>query len=52
MQETKLNDIKENIKALKDSPLYAMSLGGRELFHSNFWAWLIREDTQFINVFF
>lgn len=31
----------EMIKELKDSPLYAMSLGGRELYHSNFWAWLI-----------
>ena len=29
------------IEALKESPLYAMSLGGRELYHSNFWAWLI-----------
>ena len=45
MQETKLNDVEENIKpmieTLKNSPLYAMSLGGRELYHSNFWAWLI-----------
>lgn len=31
----------EMIKELKDSPLYAMSLGSRELYHSNFWAWLI-----------
>ena len=29
------------IKELKNSPLYAMSLGGRELYHSNFWAWLM-----------
>ena len=42
----------EMIKALKESPLYAMSLGGRELYHSNFWAWLMRKNPYIINVFF
>ena len=52
MDENKKTEIVEKIKALKDSPLYAMSLGGRELYHSNFWAWLMEQDSQFINVFF
>ena len=34
-------NVKDLIEELKNSPLYAMSLGGRELYHSNFWAWLI-----------
>lgn len=44
--------IKQMIDYLKESPLYAMSLGGRELYHSNFWAWLMRKYPGFINVFF
>lgn len=28
----------ERVMKLKDSPIYAMSLGSKELFHSNFWA--------------
>lgn len=26
---------------LSDNPLFAMSLGGKELFHSNFFFWLL-----------
>ena len=26
---------------LSDKPLFAMSLGGKELFHSNFFFWLL-----------
>ncbi len=40
------------IKELKESPVYAMSLGSKELFHSNFWAWLIEGDNKFAQVFF
>ena len=29
-----------------------MSLGSKELFHSNFWAWLMRKNPYMINVFF
>ena len=29
-----------------------MSLGSKELFHSNVWAWLIEQDPAFIKVFF
>ena len=44
-----MNDKK---KYLKDSLLFRMSLGSKELFHSNVWAWLIEKDNNFINVFF
>jgi len=30
----------EMVKRLKDSPIFSMSLGSKELFHSNFLAWL------------
>lgn len=42
----------ENISKLLQSPIYAMSLGSKELFHSNFWAWLIETDTTFAKAFF
>ena len=29
------------IEELKENPIYAMSLGGKELFHSNILAWLL-----------
>jgi hypothetical protein len=31
----------ENISKLKKSPVFSMSLGSKELFHSNFWAFLM-----------
>lgn len=49
------------IKELKQNPLFAMSLGNKELFHSNFWAWIMelesetdkyREKNSFIYFFF
>lgn len=42
----------DKIEYLKNSPIYAMSLGSKELFHSNFWAWLMRKNPYMINVFF
>lgn len=33
--------IKEDLKKLENSPLFALSLGSKELFHSNFLYWLI-----------
>jgi len=33
--------LKEIVKSLKQSPVFNMSLGSKELFHSNFIAWLI-----------
>lgn len=44
--------IKNIIKNLKKSPLFAMSLGSMELFHSNFWRWLIEFNKNYITVFF
>ena len=37
---------------IKDNPLYIMSLASNELFHSNFWDWLLRRDKKYIKVFF
>jgi len=45
-------DSQELIKELKNSVLYAMSLGSKELFHTNFWAWLLEQDDGFLKVFF
>ena len=42
----------KEIKLLKNSLMYQMSLGSRELFHSNVWAWLMEIDNNFIKVFF
>ena len=46
------NNKDQNIKELKKSPVYAMSLGSHELFHSNLWAWLMTNYPQSINAVF
>ena len=48
----KINIFESKIERLKQSPIYAMSLGSKELFHSNFWAWLIDNNHIFAKVFF
>lgn len=45
-------DIDEKIMELKSSPLFAMSLSSKELFHSNFWAWLFERNAEYIQIFF
>lgn len=40
MEENK-SDIEKSLEKLKDSPLFVLSLGSKELFHSNFLYWLI-----------
>jgi hypothetical protein len=45
-------EILEKIEELHQSPIYAMSLCSKELFHSNFWAWLMEQDEAFIEIFF
>ena len=40
------------IKKLKESPVFALTLGAKELCHSNFWKWLIDKDKNFAKVFF
>ncbi len=42
----------EAIEKLKHSLIYQMSLGGRELYHSNVWCWLMKRDPAFIRIFF
>lgn len=42
----------DEIAELKRSMVFAMSLGSKELFHSNVWAWLIEQDIAFADVFF
>ena len=55
-----------NVEDMKKDPIFAMSLSSKELFHSNFWAWLCgreldKENTvinekskgiKYINIFF
>lgn len=45
-------DIEKSLEKLKQSPLYAISLSSKELFHSNFWAWLIEYNQEFAKAFF
>lgn len=40
------------VKYLKKSPVFAGSLGSKELFHSNLWAYLIEQKQEFMNAFF
>ena len=44
--------MEDSINFLKNSLLYQMSLGSKELYHSNVWAWLIEQEPAFISVFF
>src|SRR5574344_840402 len=39
------------VKFLNDSLIYQMSLGSKELYHSNIWGWLILNDKEFIKAF-
>ena len=41
----------ESINFLKKSLIYQMSLGSKELFHSNVWAYLLENDIEFLKVF-
>lgn len=40
------------IEFLKSSLIYDMSLGSKELFHSNVWGFLMKNDHDFIQVFY
>ena len=52
MKNNKLEVIRELINNLKESALYAMSLSSMELFHTNFWQWLMRFDNRYVSIFF
>lgn len=45
-------DLNECIKKLENNPVHYMSLGSKELFHSNFWAWMLKNDHRSIECFF
>lgn len=45
-------DLEKSFEYLKHSPIFAISLSSKELFHSNFWAWLIEYNPEFSRVFF
>lgn len=47
-----MEQIIELINKLKKSPLYAMSISSIELFHSNFWQWLMNFNKEYVKVFF
>ena len=46
------NNLNSKIEKLKNSPVFALTLGAKELCHSNFWKWLIDKDKNFAKVFF
>ena len=41
-----------SVEFLEESLLFHMSLGSKELYHSNVWAWLIENDSNFAKAFF
>lgn len=40
------------IDSIKNNPLFVMSLHSKELFHSNFWAWLFERNHEYVKIFF
>lgn len=40
------------VNEMKDNPVFAMSLHSKELFHSNFWAWLFEHNIEYARIFF
>lgn len=52
MNEELKKELEIKIKELKKNPILYMSLGSKELFHSNFWAWLIETEKKFAKIFF
>ena len=55
MNKKTISIIEEQLQRLNRSPLFAISLSGKELSHSNFWAWLLEQEVEgkhpFIEVF-
>ena len=45
-------DNKQELKELRANPIFAMSLSSKELFHSNFWAWLFERNIAYAKIFF
>ena len=55
MKQKTTSIIEEQLHRLNRSPLFAISLSGKELSHSNFWAWILEQEVEgkhpFIEVF-
>ena len=47
-----MSEFENSIRVLISSPIFAMSLGNKELFHSNFWVWLMANERSFAHFFF
>ncbi len=47
-----IQELKQEVDILQKNPLFHMSLASKELFHSNFIAWIIEEETPFMNKVF
>lgn len=50
-KETNHMDTSKAMEILNGSLIYQMSLGSKELFHSNIWGYLINRDSGFIHAF-
>lgn len=50
VNEKKFKELKETLKQLKDNPLFQLSLGSKELFHSNFLAYIL-SDNEYAKTF-
>ena len=47
--------IDKQVEELKNNPIFSMSLSSKELFHSNFWAWLFAHNEhgrEYLEIFF
>lgn len=44
--------IKNLLENLESNPIFRMSLTSKELFHSNFWAWMIEAYPETLKVFY
>lgn len=49
MEEKK--ELTEILDSLSKNAMFRLSLCSKELFHSNFWAWLIEQNSKFISLF-
>ncbi|MEI8389578.1 MAG: PD-(D/E)XK nuclease family protein [bacterium] len=45
------NELKIILNQLKENPIFRMSLCSKELFHSNFWAWMLEQYPDSIKCF-
>ena len=48
---TEENKLIEIVDELSKNAMFRLSLCSKELFHSNFWAWLIEQEPKFVSMF-